>query len=102
MTSQGHLSAQFVRACERGNYKQAIALAAQLKPLSLRAALDLLPLIADHEPAKFDAAAIRWHARWLAERRGTDLAGSGLAIAALCALRGPRRQDGLRVLRSLV
>ena len=27
----------------------------------------LLPLIAEHEPAKYDAAAVRWHARWQLE-----------------------------------
>jgi hypothetical protein len=62
----------------------------------------LLPLIADNEPAKFDAAAVRWHARWQLEGRGVDLATSGLALAALGALRGPRREEGMRVLRAIV
>ncbi len=101
-TSQGHLPAEFAHACERGNYGLAVALAAQLKPLSLVEALSLLPLIAEHEPAKYDAAAVRWHVRWQLEARSVDLTSSSLALAALGALRGPRGQDGLRLLRSLV
>jgi len=62
----------------------------------------LLPLIAEHESRKFDAAAVRWHARWETEERQVDLTGSALALAALQSLKGPRRQDGLRVLRNLV
>lgn len=80
----------------------ASGLAAQMKPLALSEALLVLPLIADNEPAKFDAAAVRWHARWQLEGNGVDLASSGLALAALGALRGARREDGLRVLRGLV
>lgn len=102
MTSQGHLPAEFARACAGGNYMQATALAAQLKPLSLVEALALLPLIAENEPAKFEAAAVRWHARWLLERPGANLLGSGVVLAALGSLRGPRREEGLRLLRGLV
>lgn len=102
MTSQGHLPAQFARACERGNYTVAIALAAELRPLSLLQALDLLPLIAEHAPARYDAAAVRWHTRFEGERRGVDLPAATLALAALAALRGPRRAQGLALLRALV
>lgn len=102
MTSQGHLPAQFAHACERGNYALAVALAAQLKPLSLGDALDLLPLIADNEPRKFETAALRWHARWQLETVPADIAASSLALAALAALRGPRRGEALRLLRRLL
>jgi hypothetical protein len=100
--SSGHLPAEFAHACERGNYPVAAALARKLAPLSLVEALALLPLIAEHEPAKFDAAAVRWHARFAAERQGVDLARSVFALAALELLRGPGRAEGMRVLRSLV
>jgi hypothetical protein len=102
VTSSGHLPAQFAHACERGNYPAAAALARQLRPLSVVEALSLLPLIAEHEPAKFDAAAVRWHARWSREQPGVDLARAALALAALAVLKGPRRAEGLKVLRSLV
>ena len=83
MTSQGHLPAQYARACSQGNYLIAAGLTAQMRPLALSEALLLLPLIADNEPAKFDAAAVRWHARWQLGGSGIDLASSGLALAAL-------------------
>jgi hypothetical protein len=102
VTSAGHLPAQFAHACERGNYPVASALARQLKPLSVVEALSLLPLIAEHDPVRFDAAAVRWHARWAAEYARGDLARSALALAALELLRGPGREEGLRVLRALV
>jgi hypothetical protein len=102
VTSQGHLASQYARACAKGNYLIAAGLAAQMRPLALGEALLLLPLIADHAPAKFDAAAVRWHARWQLEGREVDLESSALALAALASLRGSRREDGLRVLRCLV
>jgi hypothetical protein len=103
VTAQGRLAAQFAHACERGNYAAAVALAGRLKPLSLVEALSLLPLIAERDPARYDAAAVRWHARWQLEGRGgADLAVSALALSALGALRGPRRSDALRLLRGLV
>jgi hypothetical protein len=102
MTSEHDLPAEFAQACERGDYLVAIGLAAELKPLSLAQGLDLLPLIAEHEPAKFDAAARGWHARWEREATRVDSPRSRLALTALGALRGPQRADGLRVLRALV
>jgi hypothetical protein len=76
--SQGDLPSEFARAGERRNYLVAVGLAAQLKPLSLVEALGLLPLIAPHEPVKYDAVAVRWLTRWQLERRGVDPAASGL------------------------
>ena len=102
MTSSGHLPAEFARACERGNYALATALARQLRPLSVVEALALLPLIAEHDPDRYDAAAVRWHARFVRERQGVDLARSSLALAALEVLRGSARAEALRVLRALV
>lgn len=102
LTSQGHLPAQYARACAGGNYLIARGLAAQMRPLALGEALLLLPLIADNDPGKFDAAAVRWHARWQLEGRGVDLASSALALAALGALRGTRRAEALRVLAALI
>jgi hypothetical protein len=102
LTSQGHLPSQYARACANGNYLVATGLAAQMKPLALGEALLLLPLIAEHDPSRFEAAAVRWHARWQLEARGVDLASSGLALAALGALKGTRRNEALDVLRKLL
>jgi hypothetical protein len=102
VTSQGHLAAQYARACANGNYLVASGLAAQMKPLALGEALLLLPLIADNDPRRFDVAAVRWHARWQLERSSADLATSGLVLAALGALRGSRRQEALKLLSGLL
>jgi len=102
MFVSGQLPARYAHACERGDYRAAVALARELAPLSVVEALGLLPLIAEHDPPRFDAAAVRWHMRWAAERPGVDLARSALALAALELLRGAGRTEGLRVLRGLV
>jgi hypothetical protein len=102
LTSQGHLPSQYARACANGNYLIATGLAAQMKPLALSEALLLLPLIAENDPRKFEAAAVRWHARWQLEARDVDLASSGLALAALAALKGTRSKQALELLRNLV
>jgi hypothetical protein len=59
-------------------------------------------LIAEHEPAKYDAAAVHWHARWELEGRCVGFAVSTLALAALRSIGGSRRDDALRFLRGLV
>lgn len=102
MSASGHLAAEFARACERGNYPLALALAEQLRPLSAVEALCLLPLIAEHDPSRFDAAAMRWLVRWATERPRVDLAHALVALGALEVLRGPRRAEGLALLRSLL
>ena len=73
-----------------------MALAAQLKPLSLVEALCLLPLIAEHEPRRFEAAAVAGTRDGKRKDPSLDLTSSGLALTALSALRGPRRREGLR------
>jgi hypothetical protein len=102
VSSSGRLPAAFAHACERGNYAAASALARQLRPLSVAEALSLLPLIAEHDPARYDAAAVRWHVRWASERPAVDLARSALALAALEVLRGPQRGEALRLLRGML
>jgi hypothetical protein len=102
VTSQGHLTAQYARACANGNYLVASGLAAQMRPLALGEALLLLPLIADNDPGRFEVAAVRWQARWQLEGRHVDLASSGLVLAALGALRGTRRQEALELLRRIL
>lgn len=102
VASTSQLAAQFAQACQSGNYVAAAALAHRLRPLSAVEALGLLPLIAEHDPQRFDDAAVRWHACWVSERPGLDLARSLLALSALGILRGERRRDGLQLLRGLL
>jgi hypothetical protein len=56
----------------------------------LSEALFLVPLTADHEPRRFDAAAARWRGGWLLERPRADLAGSALVLAALACVASAR------------
>jgi hypothetical protein len=49
----------------------------------------LLLLIAAEQPDRFAAAAARWHARFVVETRGLDLADSQLLLGAVAGLREP-------------
>ena len=55
MTAQGHPRAIFKRAIERGNYLVAVTTAREVGRLDLGDALELLNLIALHEPALYAA-----------------------------------------------
>ena len=68
MTSQRTLHGQFVRALERGNLAIADALARDLPHVGLRDALRLCVLIAEHDPHRYDRAAVRRHGRFELER----------------------------------
>lgn len=77
------LHADFQRAVERGNVARAEAAARQLGRLPLADALKLLLLYAEKEPAKFERAALRWHARYVSETRGMTLMKAQIALMAL-------------------
>ena len=63
MTAQGHPRAIYKRAIERGNLLVAEMAAREVGSLTLVEALELVCLYAEHEPAKFERAALRWHGR---------------------------------------
>jgi len=59
-------------AVQRGELRTAVALARDFsaehkRPVPLGVALKLLPLIAQHSGREYDAYALRWLVRWLAE-----------------------------------
>jgi hypothetical protein len=59
-------------ALARGDLKYATTLAAEVaedrgRPIDLDAALRFLPLVAVREPCQYDAWALRWLRRWIAE-----------------------------------
>jgi hypothetical protein len=54
--------------------------------LTLAEALELLVLYAEAEPAKFERAALRWHARYVTEAT-PSLLRAQIALAALAELR---------------
>jgi hypothetical protein len=94
--------AAFRRALERRHLAQALAAAHDLPAVSLADALELVLLAADRDPPTYDRAAARWLARYSLEHRGVDLAETGLAHAALTAIRHTtRRRAGLVLLLAL-
>ena len=100
--SAGAAHAAFRRALERRHLAQALAAAHDLPVISLADALELVLLAADRDPPTYDRAAARWLARYSLEQRHVDLAESGLAHAALTAIRNTtRRRAGLLLLLAL-
>ena len=100
--SAGAAHAAFRRALERRQLAQALAAAHDLPVVSLADALELVLLAADRDPPTYDRAGARWLARYALEHRNVDLAETGLAHAALTAIRHTtRRRAGLLLLLAL-
>jgi hypothetical protein len=76
---------------------QAWTLASELPAVPLADALELLLLARDLEPARFDRAVPRWHARLCAERQ-LSVGEAQLALAALAALPGPGATNAAQAL----
>jgi hypothetical protein len=87
LTAQGHPRAIFKQAIERGNLVIAEMAAREVGTLTLPEALQLVSLYAQAEPAKFERAALRWHARFVSES-AASLLHAQIALAALAELRG--------------
>jgi hypothetical protein len=82
-------SAELDRALEMGDLRYAVALAEELRvergrPIELATAARFLPLIAAASPGEYDAYALRWLARWVAET-GTATIEQAAEIAASLA-----------------
>ena len=92
VTAQGTTYSQFKRALQRRNFVLAWTMAAELPKVPLADGLELLLLAHDVEPARFDRAVPRWHARLCSEQRLSS-GESQLALAALNALTGPGEQS---------
>jgi hypothetical protein len=86
VTAQGHPRAIYRRAIERGNVVVAEMAAREAGNLTLEEALELVCLYAAHEPAKFERAALRWHARFVTEA-SPSLLRAHIALGALSELR---------------
>jgi hypothetical protein len=100
VTSQGTTSSQFKRALERRNFMLAWTLAAELPKVPLADGLELLLLANDVEPARFDRAVPRWHARLCSEQQLSS-GEAQLALAALDALPGPGVQSAVQSLAAV-
>jgi len=86
VTAQGHPRAGFRRAIEGRWVFHAEFAAREAGNLTLAEALELVCLYAEAEPAKFERAALRWHARFVTER-SPSLLQAQVALAALSELR---------------
>jgi hypothetical protein len=92
MTSQGSAYGRFRRALDRGNLLQARSAAAELDHVGLADALELVLLLAaDEDRARFERAALRWHARYCRQATDVTAAESQAVLALLAMLAGPRR-----------
>jgi len=99
VTAQGSAYWQFKRALER-NFMLAWTMAAELPKVPLADGLELLLLARDLEPARFDRAVPRWHARLCSEQRLSS-GEAQLALAALNALPGPGVEAAIQSLAAL-
>ena len=86
------------RAVEARNPTLVTAAALELGRLSLADALAVCLVFCDHDPARFERAAVRWLGRFCCETRGLTLADAHLVLALLPALRGPAAAAATRAL----
>jgi hypothetical protein len=100
VTSQGTAYSQFKRALERRNFMLAWTMAAELPKVPLADGLELLLLANDVEPARFDRAVPRWHARLCSEQQLSS-GEAQLALAALIALPGPGARSAVQSLAAM-
>jgi hypothetical protein len=85
VTAQGSAYHRFRRALDRGNVTEALSSAAELEHVGLAEALELTLLLADRDPAKYERAALRWHARFMREVPKVEMRESQ-AVLSLLAL----------------
>jgi hypothetical protein len=102
VTAQGSAWPRLRRALDHSNLVEALSAASELEHVGLAEALELLLLIRDQEAAKFERAALRWHARYCHEVRVLD-GNEALAVLALLGmLAGKRAKAAARALAELL
>jgi hypothetical protein len=97
-TSQGTPLTGLRRALASQDPRTALLAATGVEHVPLPEALELCLLLLDAEPARYDRAAARWHARACLELRAVGVDEAGLMLAALTALRGPEANAGAAAL----
>ncbi len=97
MTSQGSPLTRLHRALDGRNVLLALTTAGELPRVPLPEALAICLLLLDRDPARYEVAALRWHARLCREAR-LSLAEAAIALAALSALGGGRVKSGAQAL----
>jgi hypothetical protein len=101
VTSEGTAYGRFRRALDRRLASQALIAAAELDHVGLADALELVLLLRDEQPAKYERAALRFHARFVAELRTIGLAEAAAVLGLLAALSGERGATAARALAEL-
>jgi hypothetical protein len=102
VTSQGSAYGRFRQALDGGNATIALAAAADLPHVGLVDALELLLLLLESEPTRYERAALRWHGRYCREVTDVDLAEAQAVLACLAGLRGRRPEPAAHALADLV
>jgi hypothetical protein len=102
VTSQGSTYGRFRGALDTGNARIALAAAADLPHVGLADALEVVLLLLDSEPSRFERAALRWHGRYCREVTDVDLAEAQAVLACLAGLRGNRPEPAAHALADLV
>jgi hypothetical protein len=77
---------RFRRALDRGNATEALSAAGALQFVGLAEALELTLLLAEGEDARYERAALRWHARFIYETKNVDIRESVAVLALLTAI----------------
>lgn len=86
VSSSGSSYQRFRRALGTGNLTLIRAAAAELPQVRLDDALEVCVLLRDHEPERYERAAVRWIARFCVEREQVtveDVAHAGTAFALM-------------------
>lgn len=101
VTSQSSPYARLRRALDRGNLTEALSAAADLPHVGLVEALELVLLVCDRAPEKYERAALRWCMRYCRETPNTTLA-EGQAVLAVLAILPVRRERAAHALSDLL
>ena len=101
MTSQGSAYARFRRALTTQNLTLIRAAAAELPQVRLDDALEVCVLLRDREPQRYEAAAVRWIARFCVERVDVSLEDVDHATRAIVLMRRGAPEEALTVLQTL-
>jgi hypothetical protein len=91
-----------MNSIDNGSVTNALACAAELRPLGLSDSLELLLLLRDNAPERYVRAAFRWHARYVSEARGVTLEEGQALLATLVALAGERKRNAAFALPELL
>jgi hypothetical protein len=101
MTSVGSSYGRFRLALDNDNLLAARAAAAELNHVGLAEALEFTLLILAKEPARFRAAALRWHARYCGDNK-VSLEEATAVLGLLAMLDGRRAETAAQALAGLL